>query len=244
LKLEEAIATAKAQENAGEWDAARRTLAGALARAPDDAALHARMGWYVYNAPSTPQDQRLAEALGHLDRSNKLDPTGGEAAHYYRGCIFTREGNFTRARAELKTALRIRPTFVQAKEALTALGDKGAASPGAVAADDAPIAPAAGRRPHRAWHLLAAIALIALAAAASASFVFRSRRYETNISNAVISREDNTLKVEVGPMWKLFSGEQQQRELRHVVESARRMGARRVVVLGRGKVVAEAEVDP
>jgi tetratricopeptide (TPR) repeat protein len=65
--------------------------------------------------------KKVEEAISALEQAAKDEPDNPEA-HYFLGAAFSQKGDSARAYAEWQTAVKLRPTLVQAQRALVALG--------------------------------------------------------------------------------------------------------------------------
>src|SRR5438132_1023956 len=118
----QAAADAKTAADSGDWDGARAAMSRAIDAAPTTANFHALMAWYTFQCSTVSlafERQRIAEH--HINVALEIDPDNAQA-HYCQGLIWAGGGNTTRARIALSTALKTRPDFQAAAQALDKLG--------------------------------------------------------------------------------------------------------------------------
>ena len=107
---------------AARWSELEQTLAAGERRVPDDL-----RPFYESAQALRETGKDFARAEGYARKYLSQEPEGEEPdsaeAHRLLGLIFDREGRRDEARAEIQTALRLRPGFRDAKEDLKRLGD-------------------------------------------------------------------------------------------------------------------------
>jgi hypothetical protein len=96
-------------------------MARAIDAASDNASYHALMAWYTYQCSLQPDFERQRLAEHHFSVALDLEPENAQA-HYYQGMMWAGDGNTTRARIALATALNLKPSFQAAAQALDKLG--------------------------------------------------------------------------------------------------------------------------
>jgi tetratricopeptide (TPR) repeat protein len=104
----------------GEFGEAITALRGALEELPREAALHAQLGWYLFQDARLSKQERQREALESLDRALAINPSEAQA-HYFRAVVYDQSGRHEDAQAGLKAALRARPDYKTAKDLLEKL---------------------------------------------------------------------------------------------------------------------------
>ncbi len=116
LAVEEARTAAASRD----WDKARTALSRGIDLSPNDPELHAQMSYYTSKCGNLEPNERGRLVEHHLSVSFEIAPDN-VFAHYYQGRILAEQGNSARGRLALEAALRVRPDFKPATEALEKL---------------------------------------------------------------------------------------------------------------------------
>jgi tetratricopeptide (TPR) repeat protein len=100
------------------WDQAVVHFAAALELLPDDAEVHAHLGWALFQ--QAPDDvTHIVDALARIDQALEKSPTL-DSAHLFRGRVLLAQGRTTDARAAFERALACNPECEDARVALEA----------------------------------------------------------------------------------------------------------------------------
>jgi tetratricopeptide (TPR) repeat protein len=104
------------------WEDLQQDLAAAEKNVPDDLS-----PYYEAAQPLSEAGKELPRAEGYAKKYLSQEPEGGEPdkaeAHRLLGLIYEKEGKNDEARAELQTAIKLRPNFKAAKDDLKNLGN-------------------------------------------------------------------------------------------------------------------------
>jgi tetratricopeptide (TPR) repeat protein len=238
-----AAAEARAAADSGDWNAARAAMARAIDVSPNDAGYHAHMAWYSSLADALPAFERQRLAEHHLSVAFEIDANSADA-HYVQGLLWAGDGNTTRARIALSTALKLRPDHRGATTALDRLSDKPQEAP--VETPGTSFVPGARRRPKLRLSLIVGGALTALITAGGFLFSPETRAMNdlaqqlgTKMSIESVSRVSQDLYIDVGGAWDNLSAEQRASEIGAIAQHAGGLGVTNVFVYARSQPVAE-----
>jgi hypothetical protein len=237
---------ARAAAATGNWEAARNAMARAIEMAPNHAGYHAYMAWYTSQCNSIPSGERQRLAEHHLAVSFELDPNCAEG-HYVQGRMWQGDGNTTRARMELDQAVRVRPDYPSAVNALVGLkgNEPNAASSGKLKKAAAP-APRTRAAPKLRLPLAVATALVALVGGVAfflsgdrGDFTDLAKQLGTSMKLNSASRMRDDLYIEVRGSWEALSPTEQSVEMGQIAAHAVTLGVKNVFVYDNADVVAE-----
>jgi tetratricopeptide (TPR) repeat protein len=223
-------------------------MARAIDVAPNDPAFHAHMAWYSHQASALPEFERERLTEHHLAVALEIDPDNAEA-HYVQGMLWSGDGNTTRARIALNTALKTRPDYVAAANALGRL-DRVVETP---APGESPgtgtLLPRRRTRKLR-LPLVVATTLVALVGAGSfflssdaREFSELSKQLGTTLSVSSASRVSEDLYVDVGTSWDKMPVEDRAAELTNIGQRAKGLGVANVYIYAFSQPVAEIHAD-
>src|SRR5262245_13331897 len=120
-------AEARSLADLGDFARAREVISRALDIAPNDHELHAVMAWYTHSCKTIDLHERERLSQHHFAVSFELAPNNA-LAHYWQGRIFMDVGNTARARTSIETAIKLRPDFEAARNALDRLTGRAGSS--------------------------------------------------------------------------------------------------------------------
>lgn len=235
------VVQAKNLADLGDFDKARETLARAIDVAPSDPELHAMMSWYAFKGRSLDPHERERLARHHLRVAFELCPDNHQA-HFHQGKIFADQGNTARARAAYDAAVRARPDFPLAREALERLGGRLESMPQAVAPSRGPARRAVSTP------LIAAL-VFALAVGAAGYWVLTAEAREfaafgaeigTDLPLRSVSKGGKDLYLDVGLSWTRLSAQERKEKMTVITEGAARLGLTSVYLFSNSEPVAES----
>jgi tetratricopeptide (TPR) repeat protein len=240
-ETDELRAAAKSLADIGDFGKARDAIGKAIERAPNDAELHALMSWYTYKNKALDVNERDRLCQHHLAVSFEIAPNNPHA-HFAQGRIWDDQGNSARARVAFDAALKARPDFRAAREALDKLGS-GPAAPAA-----APVAPVAHRRPKVRGLVVAAVVMALLAAgggyytmgAQDRDLAAMAKDLGMHLPLRSASKSAKALYLDVGPSWDGVSAAERQQEMAAIADGAGKLGFTEVYVYAGGARVAES----
>jgi tetratricopeptide (TPR) repeat protein len=235
---------ARAAAGSGNWEAARAAMARAIEAAPNNAGYHAYMAWYTSQCNSIPDGERQRLAEHHLAVSFELDPNCAEG-HYVQGRIWQGDGNTTRARMELDAALKVRPNYRSAVQALVGL--QAPAKEAAPAANQGKAPPSSRSAASRLRVPLVVAAVVVAAVGAVAFFLSGdggesaalARQLGTSITINSASRQQSDLYIEVRGAWEKLDDTDKSNEMQQITQHIEALGIKNVFVYDNAQIVAE-----
>ena len=235
-----AVAEARAAAESGDFDGARSAIARAIDARANDPSLHAAMAWYTHQSFSLPEFERRRLWEHHLKVALDLDPQNAQA-HYYQGMIWASDGNPTRGRISLATALRIQPDFSAASSALQKLTIKDQTP--SVTEMRPPVAP-----PRRKRGLLIATAVVVLGGGAALlslggrnpALDGMAKRLGTSLTLISVSSVNKDLYLDAGASWLAQPEGEHAAEMANLARAARELGFDNVFVFSNARGVAES----
>jgi tetratricopeptide (TPR) repeat protein len=241
-RAEPAIAEAKAAADSGDFDGARAALVRALDARSNDPSLHALMAWYTHQSLGLAEHERNRLAEHHLQVALELDPQNAQA-HYYQGMIWATDGNATRGRISLNTALRIQPDFSAAVRALESLNGRADETPAPVEARSPRPSPPSRRR-----SIL--VATFAVVLGGGAAFLFLGGRdaaldstaaeLGTRLTLISVSKVNRDLYLDAGSSWRSQADADRAQEMATIAQKAQGLGYENVFVFSNSQAVAES----
>jgi hypothetical protein len=232
----------------GDWDGARAAMARAIDAASDNASYHALMAWYTYQCSLQPDFERQRLAEHHLKVALEMEPENAQA-HYYQGMMWAGDGNTTRARIALSTALNLDPNLPAAAQALDKLGKQ----PAAKEPTGTFARPRARSKPKLVLPLALATVLTAIGAGTGlyysgqpAGAADLAKQLGTKLPLLSTSRAGpglQDLHIDVGPTWGKLSPSDQTNEMLTIARGAQGIGVQNVFVYSQSRPVAESHGD-
>jgi len=235
---------ARAAAASGNWDGARAAMGRAIEAEPNHAGYHAYMAWYTSQCSSIPIGERQRLAEHHLAVSFELDPNCAEG-HYVQGRMWQGDGNTTRARMELDTAVKMRPNYPSAVAALVGL--KEPPKEPTSASNGKPVGQGK-RRGIGKLRLPLAVGAVLVGAVSGAAFFFSgdggentelARQLGITMKVNSASRQQTDLYLEVQGAWEKLDDTDKSNEMQQIVQHAEALGIKNVFVYDNAQIVAE-----
>jgi tetratricopeptide (TPR) repeat protein len=237
---------ARAAAASGNWDAARAAMARAIEAEPNHAGNHAYMAWYTSQCSSIPIGERQRLAEHHLAVSFELDPNCAEG-HYVQGRMWQGDGNTTRARMELDTAVKMRPNYPSAVAALVGLKEAPkeptSSSSGKLVGQGKGKSQGMGK-----LRLPLAVGAVLVAIVGALAFFLSADGGENNeIAHQLgitmklnsASRQQSDLYIEVQGAWEKLDDTDKSNEMQQIAQHAEALGIKNVFVYDNAQIVAE-----
>jgi hypothetical protein len=237
-----ALAEARACADVGDFDRAHAIVARAIDAAPNDAVLHAAIAWYGFRGRAGDAAERDRLCQHHMAVAFEIDP-GSADAHYYQGRIWMEQGLGARARVAFESALKARPGFEAAQQAMARLVGTAPAPDAAVAPD-----PSKRARPRTPLGLVIATVLTAIGGV-GARFVLDSdgrelaslaKQLGTPLPIRSAGRADKQLRIDVGAAWSKLAADARAPEMAKIAQGAAAIGFDEVFLYAESHVVAES----
>jgi len=237
----QAITEAKGAAESGDFAKARNALARAIDADPNDCELHALMSWYTAKTSSLDPHERARLVQHHLGISFEIKPDN-HFGHFYQGRIWADQGNSQRARTSFESALKARPDFTAAKDAMARLDAKPDATPEPTGTRTTGMYRKAKHR-----HLMLLGFLAVLTGGATVASFFLSGKPARNLAAQLgtslplisISRGATELHIDVGPAWSALQPNEKEQEAGNIARGAMKLQLKRVFVYSNSKQVAE-----